>query len=271
MKVKKIFNNNAVSTILDNNQEVIVIGVGLGFNKKSGDSIDQTKIEKIFHVQTDLQSKFLNMIENVTPSMLESSERIIELSKTFGKPINSQGILSLLDHIQFAVERYEQNINLPNLMLSEIKMLYPKEYEMGLRSLEIVNQCCNTKLPIDEAGYIALHFVNVAAKKEDTYDVLKFINGTLKLINDIYDVLIDDENLDILRLSLHLKLLAQRIILNTESPDLKMTEMFDYLISKDQRHTTFLEKFRAYMKDSFDYQINKQEEVYLLVHLTKIL
>ena len=121
MKVKKIFNNNAVSTILDNNQEVIVIGVGLGFNKKSGDSIDQTKIEKIFHVQTDLQSKFLNMIENVTPSMLESSERIIELSKTFGKPINSQGILSLLDHIQFAVERYEQNINLPNLMCSALK------------------------------------------------------------------------------------------------------------------------------------------------------
>lgn len=47
MQIKKILNNNVVQA-LDNNVEYIVMGKGLGFQKKVGDLVDKEKIEKTF-------------------------------------------------------------------------------------------------------------------------------------------------------------------------------------------------------------------------------
>ncbi len=46
MKIHKILNNNVVCTIKENNSEIILMGRGLGFQKKVGDTIDESKIEK---------------------------------------------------------------------------------------------------------------------------------------------------------------------------------------------------------------------------------
>lgn len=47
MQIEKILNNNVVQA-LDNNVEYIVMGKGLGFQKKVGDFVDKEKIEKTF-------------------------------------------------------------------------------------------------------------------------------------------------------------------------------------------------------------------------------
>ena len=44
MFVDKAINNNVVS-ITENNIEKIILGSGLGFKKKSGDLVDESKIE----------------------------------------------------------------------------------------------------------------------------------------------------------------------------------------------------------------------------------
>ena len=47
MKIEKVLNNNVVQA-LDNNVEYIVMGKGLGFQKRVGDLVDKEKIEKTF-------------------------------------------------------------------------------------------------------------------------------------------------------------------------------------------------------------------------------
>ncbi len=47
MKINKIINNNAV-VVKDRNEEKIVLGEGIGFQKKKNDPVDQSKIEKVF-------------------------------------------------------------------------------------------------------------------------------------------------------------------------------------------------------------------------------
>ena len=47
MKIEKVLNNNVIQA-LDNNVEYIVMGKGLGFQKKVGDLVDKEKIEKTF-------------------------------------------------------------------------------------------------------------------------------------------------------------------------------------------------------------------------------
>ena len=62
MIAAKIFNNNALATVTDEGQDAILIGLGIGFNKRPGDKVNQDKIEKIYYVQNDMQTKFLRML-----------------------------------------------------------------------------------------------------------------------------------------------------------------------------------------------------------------
>ena len=49
MKIEKVFNNNVVQILGINNEEIIVMGKGLGFQKKPGDEVNQDLIEKYRH------------------------------------------------------------------------------------------------------------------------------------------------------------------------------------------------------------------------------
>lgn len=48
MVIDKVINNNLVRSINDQQQEILVMGSGLGFKKRPGDPINDEKIEKIY-------------------------------------------------------------------------------------------------------------------------------------------------------------------------------------------------------------------------------
>ena len=90
--------------------------------------------------------------------------------KEQGIAAQQQKHISLVDHISFALERVEKRAPLPNLMLSETRILYPKERAVEQRALELVRQFCGVQLPEDEEGYIAPHLVAGAADGALAYD-----------------------------------------------------------------------------------------------------
>ena len=51
MKIDKIINNNLIQSVDNNNKEVLIMECGLGFGKKVGEVIDQSKIEKIYSIE----------------------------------------------------------------------------------------------------------------------------------------------------------------------------------------------------------------------------
>ena len=59
MRLKKAFNNNALLALDENEEEVIVMGKGIAFGKKSGDRIDESLIQKKFVFdKSELNEKF---------------------------------------------------------------------------------------------------------------------------------------------------------------------------------------------------------------------
>ena len=48
--------------------------------------------------------------------------------------------MTLTDHINSAVDRYRENIALKNMMKLEIRKFYPKEYEIGLRAVQWIQE-----------------------------------------------------------------------------------------------------------------------------------
>lgn len=271
MKAIKVFNNNAISTVMPDGREAIVLGKGIGFHKRPGEQVDEQRVEKVYYVQNEMQTKFLQMLQDVQPEVMEAAERIIAAAEAAGFHMSNQATISLVDHISFAIERQERQIALPNLLLSETQMLYQKEYELGCRSLEIIRDCCGVTLPEDEAGYIALHLVSISVDRNAAYNNLKFVKGTLDIIKETYGVTLDQSSLDAMRLTTHLKFLAQRIQQKTPWVSDEDEPMFRYLLARDPRHQQCMDRLEAYIRENFSYSLNQQEKFYLLIHLTKIL
>lgn len=201
---------------------------------------------------------------------MQAAERISLAAEEQGILLSSKSTISLVDHISFALERVEKGTFLPNLMLSETRMLYPKEYAVGQRALELVRQFCGVQLPEDEAGYIALHLVAGAADGALAYDTVKFVKAVKEIICDTYHCTFEEESLETTRLTVHLKFLAARILRHTPWQDAGLESMYAVLLQRDSRNEVCLQRINAYLRQEFDYELDHQEQVYLLIHLTKI-
>lgn len=68
--------------------------------------------------------------------------------------------VTLTDHMNFAITRFQQGIKPQNALLWEIKRFYAKEYELGMYAVNMIQERLKIRLPEDEAGFNALHFVN---------------------------------------------------------------------------------------------------------------
>ena len=271
MKAIKVFNHNAVSTVMPDGREAIVLGKGIGFQKRPGDPVEERRIEKVYYVQDEMQTKFLQMLQDVEPSVMRSAEQILAMAEDAGFSMSNQATISLIDHIGFAIERQKKGIQLPNLLLNETQLLYQKEYDLGRRSLKIIEDCCGITLPEDEAGYIALHLVTISVDRNAAYFSLKFIKGALDIVRETYRIDLQQNSLDTMRLTTHLKFLAQRIQQHTPWGGNEDEPMYRYMLARDPRHQTCIDRLTAYIRENFSYELSQQEKFYLLIHLSKIL
>ena len=271
MKAIKVFNHNAVSTVMPDGREAIVLGKGIGFQKRPGDPVEERRIEKVYYVQDEMQTKFLQMLQDVEPSVMRSAEQILAMAEDAGFSMSNQATISLIDHIGFAIERQKKGIQLPNLLLNETQLLYQKEYDLGRRSLKIIEDCCGITLPEDEAGYIALHLVTISVDRNAAYFSLKFIKGALDIVRETYRIDLQQNSLDTMRLTTHLKFLAQRIQQNKPWTGEDDDPMYEQLLSRDPRHRLCLARMTAFIRQTTGHTMNRQEMFYILIHLTQLL
>lgn len=73
VKIKKVLNNNVVIAQNDN-EETILMGLGLGFGKKAGEVVEDKKIEKIFALKvTSEQQNFSELLSEIPSGIVELS------------------------------------------------------------------------------------------------------------------------------------------------------------------------------------------------------
>lgn len=271
MKAVKVYNNSAVSTVAPDGREAVVIGSGIGFGKRPGDTLDESKIEKIYYIQDELQTRFLQLLKDTRREALCAAEDILGHARQMGLEVGGQVLLALTDHISFALDRQEQGLTMPYLMLSETRMLYPREYEAARWGLAHIAELCGVQLPDYEAGYLALQLACSSTDRDTAFNTLKLVSGALDIIKNVYGVELDPNDIDTLRLTTHLKFLARRIFTHAQWQDKDVADLYDLLIFQHRKNRICLERLRSYIRETFAYTLNPQEEVYLLIHLSKIL
>lgn len=274
MRIFRVFNNNIVATITDDKKEAIAQGSGIGFQKKAGDLLDERKIEKLYIFHDEERTKFDQLMEDTPIEYFQIAQEIAQRAKEVLQiELSNKVLISLTDHISFAIEREKQNVQLPNLMLSEIRALYKEEYKIGLWALSRIEIETHIKLPQDEAAYIAIHIVNAELNvgSENTTNILMLSKGVIDIIRRIYHIDLNEESLDASRLTTHLKFLAQRIFTSERTAFEESEDMYDLLIHKDAKLKTCIDEITTFIQTKFHYDISQEEQVYLMIHLLKVI
>lgn len=229
MILKRTLNNNVVLAKNENHQEVVVFGNGIAFNRKPGDIIDESKISKVFTLQSqNLSLKMANLLKEVPVVYAEIAEEIIKYARTKIKtPIGDYLFLALTDHIYYAVSRYKDGLDIHNVLLWEARKLYKTEFEIGLKALEIIKAKVGVEFSEDEAGFIAFHFANAQMEGEEvnrTVKITQFVQDILGIIKYHFGIEFDEDSWNYGRLVTHLKFLHNEYF--PVIPDIRMMTIY---------------------------------------------
>ncbi len=272
MRVSKILNNNLVLSKNENNEEIIVKGLGIGFHAKRGDKIDESLIEKIFYPENhqnsiQMQQYLLSIPEEYFDFVQKFVDQVREEAPDLR--LNNNIYLSLSDHIMGTVERFGNGISLKNILLLDIQQLYKKEYAYGLKMVEEINRAFHLELPVDEAGFIALHFVNAeeGQQNNDNYKIAMIVSQIQEIVKNYFsDITFNESSLYYQRFLTHLKYFAQRYF----HKELQYDEDENlFLLVQEQCREAYgcVKLIYLMMEEKYHYALSKEEMTYLSIHI----
>lgn len=252
MVIDKIINNNIVSAFDETGLEVVIMGRGIGFQRKRG--------------------QLKELLAKMPLEQVQISNEIISYAKkTMKLKLNQSIYVTLTDHISFAISRCKKGIHLENALLWEIKRFYPQEFELGRYAVELVKKRLDVEMPEDEAGFIALHFVN-AEYGTDIRDAVRFPNQMKEILGIVADELgieMDEGSLHYERFLTHVKFLLQRIYRKEllEEEENEITEMMQRKYPKEYSCSR---KVADYIEQTADCKLSGEEVLYLTLHIRRV-
>ena len=274
MKVVRVFNNNAVLVENEANEEMVLIGKGIAFAKKTGDLINEELIQKKFVFEnSQLNEKLAKLFNEVPVKYIELTLDIVEMAgKELNTKFNSNIYIALADHIAYAVERCSNNETIKNALLWEIKKFYPNEFAAAMKALEMIRYETNIEMTEDEAGFIALHFVNGQSEGElmaQTVAVTKIVEDILHIVEYHFHFKIDETSLNYIRFVTHIQYFARRLFAK-EVIDDGDDILFEQIKNRYQDSYNCSLKVKKYIGSNYNIYISNDELVYFILHINRV-
>ncbi|MGN2371264.1 BglG family transcription antiterminator LicT [Clostridium cagae] len=274
MQIVKVMNNSLILARDENDKEIVVMGKGLGFKRKAGEELDTEKIEKIFVLKNETDTReYVKLIEETPSEYIEITNDIIGYAnEKLGGKLNDQIFITLVDHISYALTRYEKNITIQNRLLWELKKFYPKEFEIGKYAVEYINNKLNVKLPEEEAGNIAFHVVNAQtdeAEMQSTMLTIRMLKDIFNIIQYNFGITIDKDSLNYSRFLTHLQFFVQRL-LDDRMIESKENFIFEQMIKEYPKEVKCARLIGDYVKKVLNKEISNEELLYLTIHIVRI-
>ncbi len=273
MKIEKIINNNVVSALDSDGTEIVVMGRGIGYRVKHGMEIPKDKVEKIFRLENPgIVSKFRNLLTQMPLEHLQISTEIIDYAKNvLNRKLNQNIYLTLTDHINFSIERYQKKMMFANPLIREVKRFYREEYLVGEYAIALMENKLGIRFPADEAASIALHIVNAEynIQMRDTIDITNLIQEVMEIIRAYFHMELDEMSLGYERLVTHLRFLAERIYCK-ELLDGEIPEFSDIIARTYPEEYQCSLKVREHIERVYEHYVTDEEVSYLAVHIRRV-
>jgi len=270
--VEKRINNNVILASEDG-QQMVLVGKGIGFQAYPGNKIDKSKIEKTFYPTNNMTfTQMAALMTGCGPNELRAVFKIVNMAKVTFKELNDNMFFSLLDHLSFALKRREIQMDIVNPLEWEIKKFYSREYQMGIKALEIIKADLGTQLPDSEAAFFALHIVNAqidCVTGDEIFGITEMTNSILKLVKYFYQCEFDEDSVFFNRFITHVRYYLMRQLKGEEVAPTER-EIIDSVRKADSQAYECANKIARYIYERQKWETSETEKMFLMLHIINL-
>ncbi|MGI8314982.1 glucose PTS transporter transcription antiterminator GlcT [Halobacillus mangrovi] len=272
VKIKKVLNNNVVIAEHPSYEEVVLIGKGIGFNRKAEDDISFDKADKTFLLSNEKEKEqYVNLLPYVDERLIDfMNDVLVHIETRMGQELNQHIHVALTDHLAFAINRAKKNMQFSNPFLLEIESLYPKEYQIAMEVVTMIYDEMGIQFPEGEVGFIALHIHSAVTDKtlREINRHNQLISRLVSIVEDTMDVTIDKNSVDYHRLVQHLHRAIDRVYQSESLGDeIKLANMLkqEYPVCYNLAW-----KLIKVMQKQLNKPVDESEVIYLTIHLQRL-
>lgn len=270
MRIIKKINNNVALAKDGTGKDVVVFGRGIGFPAMPYELTDLSKIQRTFY---EVKDSYVELSASLPEDMVMLAADIVELAQCeLDCELNPALPFTLADHLNFAVERFQNGMVLNTPMAYDVEHFYPVEAALGRRALEIIRQSMGISLPACEAVNIALHLVNGEMESSDmpaTLAATKVIRDVTEIIETSLDIQLDTAGFNYSRFVMHLRYLIQRMQQGAQESTGMGAAMWPIRLQYPEIFRC-TQKIADYLLQSCGWQCSQDEMLYLFMHINRL-
>lgn len=271
MKAIKKINNNVAICIDNNDNELIAFGKGLGFPKMPYTITDLSSIQMTFY---RIDSYLYQMIEEIPEEILEvSAEIVANAQKELKCSLNPNLVVSLSDHINFAIVRQKKYKEVKMAFSYDIENLYPEETKLGRKALELIRKKLGIVLPESEITNIAIHFINAEEENNSIIgdvDTEKTIEEVALIIENYFTIDIDRKSFAYNRFATHLRYYLSRIQSDEQFIN-GVENIMAHTIKENKAVYECAQLVGNYISDVIGSDYTEDELFYLMIHINRMI
>jgi beta-glucoside operon transcriptional antiterminator len=277
MHIDKILNNNVIIT-KDNGIEQVIMGRGIAFKRRIGDNIDESRIEKVFRLSNDNEmARFESLLSNLSLEVIEVADEIFHFAEvSLQKSLNELVYIAIVDHLSTALERQRQGIRMSNFLLWDIKRFFPREFEIGMKGVQMINERLNVDFGEEEAGFLTFHLLDgeMEVGVDEVSRLTVIMQEIMNLLKYYFHTEFDENSSYFSRFSTHLKYFAQQVVQNNEKtpqPTQVDDDLFHMVKKKYPVAYEAVEMIAKFLLERYTYRVSHGEKAFLTIHIMRIL
>lgn len=218
----------------------------------------------------------MKLIKDIPIEYMNITDQIIQIAKQELKMnLDDTLYINITDHIYTSIERYKENLPLKNHLLMDIKHFYKKEFELGMYTLELIEQNYGIRMYEDEAAFLAMHIVcsEIGRNIDDVYEITSFIQEILELVRKYFRLEYKEDSLSYYRFVTHLKFFGKRIFSKVlmVHDDVINNDLLELMKSKYVQPYLRTLEIKTFIEKKYKYHLGDDEILFLTIHVAKII
>lgn len=264
-KIEKILTHN-ILLATNEKKDYMLVGKGIGFQKKPGAYLQEENVESFYVINnTKNLNDYVSIVLETPETILLTTEQAISLAeRRLNTKFDESLHISLLDHLNFAVFRLNNNIKVGSFLTDEYFLLYPQFYSIAQEMVNLINRELNIVLPNTEVGAIILH-LHAALNNEQVSNTALYaqiIDFSLSFIQDKFSSTFSN-NVFKVRLITHLRFALKR----SEDRVSVRNPMIDIIEEQYDEYFKVAQELSDQIADKFSIQLTRDEIGYITLHI----
>lgn len=274
MLVVKKINNNAAICRDNNGRELIAFGRGIGFPKLPYELTDLKKIERTFY---NVSEQYLTLVNDIPYEIVHfTAGQLTALQDELPYETNSNLVLTLADHIAFAIERAQKGIYVRMPSVYELELNYPLEVKIGKEIVEAIKKQFRVALPKGEVQGIAMHLINARdglRAGEESPGIEQFYEEILKKTTEIIGqelhIKVREDTFNYARFATHVQYLLERTF-EKKPIDTSNLSMYKSVREEYPEISDCVDRICDYYKEAWTLDLSEEERLYLIIHVNRV-